>query len=1555
MAMLLALLQQRTMASITPTGADRVVTINEDSSYTFALSDWGFSDAGDTPPNAFTRVYIEFPPTAGKLVGGGLVDPMPVTHGTFVEVFPAAGRVWTRRDSARDWNAVASSGDGSKLVATVRGGQIYTSADSGVSWNAHESNRNWQAVASSADGLKVAAVVGGDSNLGQVYLSADAGLTWTPSATARNWQAIASSADGTKLVAVADMIYTSIDSGSTWTARETARNWRTVTSSADGMRLVAGVDSGTLYLSSDGGQTWVPGETTDSWISIASSSDGTVILASSTNYVYVSHDAGLTWEKSDLGRMDLRLACSADGRKKFALSSSWGMLASVDDHGWFQRSSGVGSYIACSLDGERLVAAGAATINTSVTSVPILRYTPAPDANGSSYAKFCFQVEDDGDWGSRLEPGLHTMTINVLAVDDDPPALVHFMQDQVAARGAPFSYQVPADTLVDPDAGTVLSYTASLHDGGPLPPWLNFHPGTRTFSGTPTIEMGGPVAVKVTATDNGTPQRSGSTLFNIMIPSTAPTGTDGSATLNEDTAYRIDPSDFGFSDPADSPPNRFTRLKITSLPINGTLWMDGHPVSAGAVVSMIPSFSGTWDHSAAHSSVGDVFLSTDGSKILTTADSRIIASDNFGTTWTPLYNAPPYTFSMVASADASKLAATNYSGLFTSTDGGLTWVPRRSDLSFRSLASSADGSKLMGTTVGKTPYFYRSVDSGLSWSSAEAPADCAHMVCSADGQRLLCTSSFADMMSHSADGGLSWNRRGIGLTWSAVATSADGSFLVAIALGDGSIWTSTNFGESWTQRNASVRFDDVTVSADGRTIAAIGWNKVFISQDSGQTWTPTYQADRAWDHIKISADGSTLCAVQADGYLRVANAPLPNLIYIPGPNTYGTAYDSFTFQVIDDGLGSNIDPTPKTFVLNVNSVNDAPILTLQPIPPKGIEHTPYVYQIPATTFVDPDGDVLSYSASGLPSWLNFDPTTRTLSGTPPDARSISVIITASDAGSPPLQESVLVRLVSTNVDDPPDGTDATLYMHLGQGYNFHPADFGFTDPLDLVNNNFSRVRIATLPATGTLSLDGSPVTIGSYYALPRALGEVWTPRESSRTWKAVALSADGLKILAAAANSRLLTSVDGGASWTARESIRNWQAVASSSDGATLAAADSSRIYISTDAGVTWTASGPVKSWTALACSTNGDKLVAVGTNSQIYTSTNFGGTWTARGTSQTWSSVASSADGTQLVAAVYNGQIYVSSDSGVAWTIRSPSISALKNISWISITSSADGQKLALMSDYNEFYTSTNAGINWVPRSQSRIKCLACSADGNRLVAFPLNGRIGISDNQGGTWRFAVGSQSWVSGGISSDGNTIMGGTNGGRLYTSKTIPAHTLAYSPVGPPVGTNSVSFDFQVEDDGEPGSNLDITPNTLTLNLSTPFETWALANGLPTNPNAETGGNLLRFAFGLPAVGATGGTISINNGIITQYGPPTVQVPDPEQGLPFRALFGRRKQSGLIYTVQFSANLTTWQASQNAPTILADDGTIEACAVAFPSTLAPTSSAHPNFFRIVVNAP
>lgn len=133
-----------------------------------------------------------------------------------------SGATWTQTGTAQAWTSVASSADGTKLVAGFTlptrtssgylpaGGYLCTSADSGAAWTQTGPDVGWMSVASSADGSKLVAAGAGaftdpDGISGYsddyLYMSTDSGVTWNQTAVQDGWRSVASSADGTKLVA----------------------------------------------------------------------------------------------------------------------------------------------------------------------------------------------------------------------------------------------------------------------------------------------------------------------------------------------------------------------------------------------------------------------------------------------------------------------------------------------------------------------------------------------------------------------------------------------------------------------------------------------------------------------------------------------------------------------------------------------------------------------------------------------------------------------------------------------------------------------------------------------------------------------------------------------------------------------------------------------------------------------------------------------------------------------------------------------------------------------------------------------------------------------------------------------------------------------------------------------------------------------------------------------------------------------------------------------------------------------------------------------------------
>lgn len=334
------------------------------------------ANTGYLATNATAAVVVTLPATANIRVGetvrvsgsgaGGWVVAQNAGQVILVgTLLDSLGQNWTLRDSSRAWRGVAASADGSKLVAVVNAGNIYTSTDYGVNWSPRATVQNWRAVASSGDGVKLVAVVNGSF----AYNSADSGVSWTARSPAVNWTSVAASLDGAKFVACAGsgLIYTSTDSGGSWTARTVGNaNWVAVASSANGTNLVAALQGGQLYTSSNAGGTWVPRDSNRSWIALASSADGSRLAAAVNpgGLIYVSTDFGASWIATSAPSASwTALAAAADGAQLAAVFHLGGLyLSEGSGLTWVQRAglpSSVGwTGVAMSSDASTLVAVG---------------------------------------------------------------------------------------------------------------------------------------------------------------------------------------------------------------------------------------------------------------------------------------------------------------------------------------------------------------------------------------------------------------------------------------------------------------------------------------------------------------------------------------------------------------------------------------------------------------------------------------------------------------------------------------------------------------------------------------------------------------------------------------------------------------------------------------------------------------------------------------------------------------------------------------------------------------------------------------------------------------------------------------------------------------------------------------------------------------------------------------------------------------------------------------------------------------------------------------------
>lgn len=113
--------------------------------------------------------------------------------------------------------------------------------------------------------------------------------------------------------------------------------------------------------------------------------------------------------------------------------------------------------------------------------------------------------------------------------------------------------------------------------------------------------------------------------------------------------------------------------------------------------------------------------------------------------------------------------------------------------------------------------------------------------------------------------------------------------------------------------------------------------------------------------------------------------------YVPDANFNGS--DSFQFVASDDGGSSD----PATISITVNPVNDAPTIAGTPAT-TGQEGAAYSF---TPTANDIDGDDLTFSITGQPSWASFDMQSGALTGTPSagDAGEYPGIVISVDDGN----------------------------------------------------------------------------------------------------------------------------------------------------------------------------------------------------------------------------------------------------------------------------------------------------------------------------------------------------------------------------------------------------------------------------------------------------------------------------------------------------------------------------------------------------------------------------
>jgi hypothetical protein len=246
--------------------------------------------------------------------------------------------------------------------------------------------------------------------------------------------------------------------------------------------------------------------------------------------------------------------------------------------------------------------------------------------------------------------------------------------------------------------------------------------------------------------------------------------------------------------------------------------------------------------------------------------------------------------SLASSADGSSLfaAAGGKDGkgfIYSSADSGRTWEPTLAPATnWTSVACSAFGSNLVAACWGAV---YVSSDFGRSWTGSSEPGSFWLLARSADGTRIVRTTDDSPFLAlgsiHvSTNNGATWDNAAVGSygPWLSVAASAAGDKFVAVGWYPRpggfvpSSCLSTNWGATWQY----LPLEDlgswgcVACSAEGNKLiagaqGALYGNPVYVSSDTGVTWTQTGAPMAEWASVASSATGQSLVSASSDGFI----------------------------------------------------------------------------------------------------------------------------------------------------------------------------------------------------------------------------------------------------------------------------------------------------------------------------------------------------------------------------------------------------------------------------------------------------------------------------------------------------------------------------------------------------------------------------------------------------------------------------------------------------------------------------------------------------------------
>jgi hypothetical protein len=188
---------------------------------------------------------------------------------------------------------------------------------------------------------------------------------------------------------------------------------------------------------------------------------------------------------------------------------------------------------------------------------------------------------------------------------------------------------------------------------------------------------------------------------------------------------------------------------------------------------------------------------------------------------------------------------------------------------------------------------------------------------------------------------------------------------------------------------------------------------------------------------------------------------------------YGLAVDGLGDLFVLDSSNDRISKGTPLRVSTVTVVN--PILDQS-----AVYGAPFSYTLPAGTFTDSDSSrTLNYTASNMPPGISFDPVTRLFSGTATSLGVYTVVVAATDNGSPPASASTSFSFTVT-APLPVATTDSISTTH-GNGLTFSGSGLLDNDSPGASGLDLSLAGVsATSSQGGTITVADAPLWVSRF-------------------------------------------------------------------------------------------------------------------------------------------------------------------------------------------------------------------------------------------------------------------------------------------------------------------------------------------------------------------------------------------------------------------------------------------------------------------------------------------